>query len=59
MHRQDLDREHLDAFVKPAAAVRSHPSLALMVDMQPANPNPNPNPNANPNANPYLALPLT
>ena len=50
---------HLDAFVKPAAAVRSHPSLALMVGMQPANPNPNPNPNANPNANPYLTLTLT
>lgn len=35
LHRQDLDREHLDAFVRPAAAVRSHPSLALLVATQP------------------------
>ena len=31
LHRQDLDRKLLDGFVKPAAAVRSYPSLALMV----------------------------
>ena len=31
LHRQDLDRKLLEGFVKPAAAVRSYPSLALMV----------------------------
>jgi len=35
LHRRDLDRKLLDAFVKPAAAVRSYPSLALMVATKP------------------------